>query len=130
MKVPEELFYTKEHEWVFIDGEEGSIGITDHAQKELGDIVFVELPQVGDRFSTDEPFGSVESVKAVSEIYCPVEGEVIAVNPRLVDSPELVNEDPYGSGWMVRIRVEDSSDTSHLMSAAEYAEYLREESEA
>jgi glycine cleavage system H protein len=130
MKVPEELFYTKEHEWVFIDGNKGSIGITDHAQKELGDIVFVELPQVGDRFGADEPFGSVESVKAVSEVYCPVEGEVLAVNPKLVDAPELVNEDPYGAGWMVRIRVEDSVDTSTLMSAAEYAEYLREESEA
>jgi glycine cleavage system H protein len=129
MKVPEELLYSKEHEWVFLEGRKGSVGITDYAQKELGDIVFVELPQVGDRFGANEPFGSVESVKAVSEMYCPVEGEVVAVNPKLVDSPELVNEDPYGAGWMVRIRVEASPDTSHLMSAAEYVEYVREESE-
>ena len=121
---PPELLYTKEHEWVRIDGTDGTIGITDHAQKELGDIVFVELPKVGDHVAAKESLGTIESVKAVSDVYSPVTGEVIAVNPKLQNSPELVNSDPHGDAWLVRIRLKDHSEIDNLMTADEYEAYV------
>jgi glycine cleavage system H protein len=124
---PEDLSYTKDHEWVRVKGDLATVGITDHAQKQLGDVVYVELPKVGDRFETTEPFGSVESVKAVSEIYMPVTSSVVEVNESLNDSPEQVNEDPYGDGWMVVVRMENPAQVDGLLSAAEYEDYIKEE---
>ncbi len=124
---PEELSYTKDHEWVRVKGDSATIGITDHAQNQLGDVVYVELPKVGEKFESGEPFGSVESVKAVSEIYMPLGGEVTEMNAALADSPELVNEDPYGKGWMIELKIADSSEIDGLLSAAEYEDYLKEE---
>ena len=122
---PGELRYTEEHEWISIEGNVGTVGITEHAQSELGDVVFVELPEVGSTFQANNPFGSVESVKAVSEIYCPVSGEIIEVNPILADRPEVVNADPYGEAWMVKLRLSNSSETEKLMSAADYEAYTK-----
>jgi glycine cleavage system H protein len=124
---PEDLSYTKDHEWVRVQGSEATVGITDHAQQQLGDVVYVELPKAGDRFEAGEPFGSVESVKAVSEIYMPVSGEVASVNETLNDSPELVNTDPYGDGWMIRLRIGNMAEIDGLLSAAEYEDYIKEE---
>jgi glycine cleavage system H protein len=124
---PEDLGYTKDHEWVRVRGNEATIGITDHAQHQLGDVVYVELPKAGDKFEASEPFGSVESVKAVSEVYMPVSGEVITVNEGLNDSPELVNTDPYGDGWMIVIRIANQAEVDGLLSAAEYEDYIKEE---
>src|SRR5579863_10604901 len=121
---PQEFLYTKDHEWIRVDGETGSIGITDHAQKELGDIVFVELPHAGTHVAAKESFGTVESVKAVADVYSPVTGEVIAVNPRIQQLPELVNTDPHGDGWLVQIRLKDRTETDGLMSAEEYEAYV------
>lgn len=125
--LPEDLSYTKDHEWVSVKGNEAKIGITDHAQKQLGDVVYVELPKVGDKFEASEPFGSVESVKAVSEIYMPVNGAVIEVNETLNDSPEQVNEDPYGDGWMIRIKIDNPAQVDALLTAVEYEDYIKEE---
>ncbi|HEY3136902.1 MAG TPA: glycine cleavage system protein GcvH [Blastocatellia bacterium] len=125
---PEDLSYTKDHEWIRAKGNEATVGITDHAQNQLGDVVYVELPKVGDKFESSEPFGSVESVKAVSEIYMPVSGAVIEVNEALNDSPEQVNEDPYGEGWMIRIKVDKPAELDALLTAAEYEDYIKEES--
>ena len=125
---PEDSRYAKSHEYVHIDKEVGTIGITDYAQKELGDVVFVELPQVGAQLEAGDELGSIESVKAVSELFCPVSGEVIEVNEALADKPELVNTDPYGDGWMVRIKVSDATEVDELMSAEEYEEYTQTES--
>ena len=124
---PEDLSYTKDHEWVRVKGEEATVGITDHAQQQLGDIVYVELPKVGDKFETSEPFGSVESVKAVSEIFMPLSGTVAQVNDALNDSPELVNEDPYGDGWMIRIKIDNPSRVDALLTSIAYEDYIREE---
>jgi glycine cleavage system H protein len=124
---PPEFLYTQEHEWIRVDEAVGTIGITDHAQKELGDIVFVELPKAGDHVTAKETFGTVESVKAVSEIYSPVTGEVIAVNPKLQSSPELLNADPHGEAWLIRVRLADRSEIDNLLSAEDYEAYLREE---
>ena len=121
---PDELKYTKEHEWVRVDGENATVGITDHAQDELGDVVFVELPAIGDKIDMDEPFGNVESVKAVSELFMPLTGVVLKVNTALEEVPELVNDDPYGKGWMVRIRIEDPSEMDALLSSEEYDDYM------
>jgi glycine cleavage system H protein len=125
--IPEELSYTKDHEWVRIKGDNATIGITDHAQRQLGDVVYVELPKASDKFESAEPFGSVESVKAVSEIYMPVAGSVIEVNDTLNDSPERVNEDPYGDGWMVVVRMSEPSQVDGLLSAIEYEDYIKSE---
>jgi glycine cleavage system H protein len=122
---PEEFLYTQDHEWIRVDGTTGSIGITDHAQKELGDIVFVELPQLGTLVAAKESFGTVESVKAVADIYSPVTGEVTAVNPKIQQSPELLNSDPHGEGWLIQIELRDRSETEHLMTAEEYEAYLK-----
>jgi glycine cleavage system H protein len=124
---PEELSYTKDHEWVRVKGDKATVGITDYAQQQLGDVVYVELPRVGDSFEAGEPFGSVESVKAVSEIYMPVTGKVVEVNPSLNDSPEKVNEDPYGEGWMIAVSVDNPAQVDGLLSAAEYEDYIKEE---
>ena len=125
MSIPDDLQYTKSHEWVRIEGDTATIGITDHAQDELGDVVFVELPEEGDTFDADESFGTVESVKAVSDLYTPVGGEVVEVNSALEDAPENINEDPYGEGWIVKLRTTDEAD---LLSSEEYEKVVEEES--
>jgi len=124
---PQEFLYTKEHEWIRVDEQIGTIGITDHAQKELGDIVYVELPKSGEHVAAGESFGTVESVKAVSEIYAPVSGEVTAVNPKLQNNPETLNSDPHGEGWLVQIRLSERSEIEKLMTADEYEAYLQKE---
>ena len=125
MSVPEELQYTRSHEWVRTEGDTATIGITDHAQEELGDIVFVELPEEGATFDVGDAFGTVESVKAVSDLYAPVGGEVVEINEALNDTPEKINEDPYGDGWIVKLRVSEDGD---LLSASDYERLLEEES--
>ncbi|HZI18832.1 MAG TPA: glycine cleavage system protein GcvH [Pyrinomonadaceae bacterium] len=125
--VPENLRYSKDHEWVRVEGETGTVGITDHAQHSLGDVVYVELPKPGDSFEAHAAFGSVESVKAVSELFMPVSGEVVEVNESLQDEPESVNSDPYGDGWMVRIRLSKPGDLDGLLDAAEYEDFLKSE---
>jgi glycine cleavage system H protein len=125
LNIPEDLQYTKSHEWVRIEGDTATIGITDHAQDELGDVVFVELPQEGDTFDAGESFGTVESVKAVSDLYAPVGGEVVEVNSALENAPENINEDPYGEGWIVKLRTTDEAD---LLSPQEYEKVVEEES--
>jgi glycine cleavage system H protein len=122
----EDLLFSKEHEWLLIEGDTGTVGISDHAQKELGDIVYVELPKPGVKFDLGETFGSVESVKAVSELFIPVSGEIVEINEDLGTAPETINEDPYGKGWMIRVRLRDVSETADLMSAEEYEEYTKE----
>jgi glycine cleavage system H protein len=122
VNVPAELRYSEEHEWVRADGNQATIGITDFAQSELGDIVFVELPQVGDTISFGEPFGSVESVKTVSELYAPVTGKVVKVNDGLQDAPEKINESPYGDGWMIVVEMENADELNKLWSADKYKE--------
>ncbi|MDH4141851.1 MAG: glycine cleavage system protein GcvH [Chloroflexota bacterium] len=120
MSVPTDLRYTRDHEWVRIDGDEATVGITQYAADQLGDIVFVELPDAGRTLETAKSFGVVESVKAVSDLFAPVGGEVVATNDALSSGPELVNSDPYGEGWMVRIRVEEAADLNDLLDAEAY----------
>jgi glycine cleavage system H protein len=127
MANPEDNRYAKSHEYVHVEGNTGTIGITDYAQKELGDVVFVELPQVGAELEAGDELGSIESVKAVSELFSPVSGEVIEVNEALADNPALVNTDPWGDGWMVRIKLSDATEAEELMTAEEYDEYLEKE---
>jgi glycine cleavage system H protein len=127
---PQEFLYTKEHEWIRVDEKIGTIGITDHAQEELGDIVYVELPKPGEHVAANESFGTVESVKAVSEIYSPVSGEVTAVNPKLQNNPEMLNSDPHGEAWLVRVRLSDRSEIEKLMTADEYEAYIQKEKSA
>ena len=127
---PQEFLYTKEHEWIRVDEEIGTIGITDHAQKELGDIVYVELPKLGERVAANESFGTVESVKAVSEIYSPVSGEVAAVNTKLQNNPEMLNSDPHGEAWLVQVRLSERSEIEKLMTADEYEAYIKKEESA
>lgn len=117
---PEELLYSKDHEWVKVDGEVGTVGITHHAQKELGDIVYVEMPEAGSKVSMGDEVGTIESVKAVSPVYSPAAGEVTEVNAELDDAPELVNQEPYGKGWLFRIRLAEAGEPQGLMKAAEY----------
>ncbi len=124
MTYPETYKYTKEHEWVHVEDGEGTIGITDHAQHELGDIVFVDLPKVASKISKGETFGSVESVKAVSDIYSPVSGEISAVNELLGNSPEKLNEDPHGAAWLIKVKLSAPNEISALMSAADYEKYV------
>ena len=127
--VPENLHYSKDHEWVRVDGEIAIIGITDYAQNSLGDVVYVELPKAGEDFSANEPFGSVESVKAVSEMFTPVSGSVVEFNESLADEPEKVNSDPYGDGWMIRLRMSTPGEVDSLLTAAEYEDFTKAESE-
>jgi glycine cleavage system H protein len=121
---PPELLYTKDHEWIRVDEGIGTIGITEHAQKELGDIVFVELPKRGDQVTAHESFGTVESVKAVSDIYSPVTGQVTSVNSRINDHPELVNQDPHGEAWLIKVQLSDRGEIESLMTADQYEAYL------
>jgi glycine cleavage system H protein len=123
---PENFHYTKEHEWVHVVGEAGVIGITDHAQHELGDIVYVDLPAVGTQLEKGKTLGSVESVKAVSDIYAPVSGEVIEINDALANAPEKLNEDPHGEAWLVKIRLKVPDELKQLLSAADYQSYIGE----
>ncbi|MFB7666025.1 glycine cleavage system protein GcvH [Kitasatospora sp. NPDC056138] len=126
--VPDDLKYSKDHEWVRSMGDgQVQIGITDHAQRQLGDVVYVEQPKSGDRFEASEPFGSVESVKAVSEIYMPVTGTIATVNENLNDEPEQLNTDPYGDGWIVQVKLSNPKDLDGLLTAAEYEDYIKEE---
>lgn len=129
MELPEGIKYSKEHEWVLVEDHVAIIGITEYAQQELGDIVYVELPEIGEKIVKDDPFGAVESVKAVSDVYAPVSGTVIEVNDALPDSPETINDDPYGDGWMIKVEMSDKDDLKDLMSAEEYAEYLDQQKE-
>ena len=127
--VPEDLHYSKDHEWIRMEGEIGTVGISDHAQDALGDVVYVELPKPGESFAAHDVFGSVESVKAVSELYIPVSGEVVEVNETLQDEPERVNTDPYGDAWMIRVRVKNPNEVDGLLTAAEYEDFLKTETE-
>jgi glycine cleavage system H protein len=127
---PNDYRYTKEHEWIKADGDSATVGITDHAQDQLGDVVFVELPKVGAKLQSMQSFGTVESVKAVSDIYAPVSGEVTEVNEALVDTPESLNEDPHGKGWLIRLKLSDKTELSKLMTAGQYEEYVAAEKES
>jgi glycine cleavage system H protein len=124
---PEDNRYAKSHEYVHVEGDIGTVGITDYAQKELGDVVFVELPQVGTQLEQGDELGSIESVKAVSELFAPASGEVVEVNEALKEKPELVNTDPYGDGWMVRVKLSTPEEVDELMDAEEYEEYVEKE---
>lgn len=127
MEFPQELRYSHEHEWVTVEENIATIGVTDYAQEQLGDVVYVELPQVGTQVTKDEAFGVVESVKAVSDVYAPVSGTVTEINVSLPDSPETVNEDPYGDAWMIRVEMSDPNELEDLMTAAQYKEFVAEE---
>jgi len=119
-----DYYYTKDHEWIKVEGDQGRVGITDFAQKQLGDIVFVECPAVGTKLAVHQKIGTIESVKAVSDVYCPVSGEVVAVNKDLDGAPELVNQDPHDKGWILRLKLADKADLGGLMNASEYEKYL------
>lgn len=121
---PDTYYYTKDHEWIKTDGDEATVGITDFAQKQLGDVVYVELPQSGAQLEFHQSIGVIESVKAVSDIYSPISGEVVEVNETLNDSPELVNDDPHDKGWIIRMKVKDKGELDKLMSASEYEKFL------
>jgi glycine cleavage system H protein len=125
--LPEDRRYSKEHEWVKVEGGRGTVGITDYAQKQLGDVVYVELPEIGRKLSSMDVFGTIESVKAVSELFCPVSGEVVEVNATVVDKPELVNSDPYGKAWLVVVSIANEAELSSLMSASDYQAYVERE---
>jgi glycine cleavage system H protein len=127
---PDNYLYTKDHEWIIVKDNIGTIGITDYAQHELGDVVYVDLPEVGDTFEANEPFGSVESVKAVSELFCPISGEVTDVNSKLEESPEMINASPHEDAWMVRIRITNPEELKELLSSEEYGVYLQEQAES
>ena len=127
--VPEDLHYSKDHEWVRVEGDVAVVGITDYAQNSLGDVVYVELPKVGEEFAANESFGSVESVKAVSEVFSPVSGKVAEVNEALNDEPEKVNGDPYGDGWMIKVRMSSPGEVDSLLTAAEYEDFTKAETE-
>jgi len=122
--IPEDLRYSKDHEWVRVESDVATIGITDYAQHSLGDVVYVDMPRVGDKFGAHEAFGSVESVKAVSEVFTPLGGEITEVNDSINDTPESVNNDTYGEGWMVKIKMDNPLEADAMLSAAEYEEYL------
>src|SRR5215467_8254087 len=121
--VPDNLHYSKDHEWVRVEGATAVIGITDHAQEQLGDVVYVELPKASDQFAANDSFGSVESVKAVSEIFTPVTGKILNVNDSLNDEPEKVNKDPYGDGWMIKMEMKNPGEVDSLLTAAEYEDF-------
>ena len=127
--VPEDLHYSKDHEWVRVDGEVATVGITDYAQNSLGDVVYVELPKPGEQFSANESFGSVESVKAVSEVFSPVSGAIAESHDELADDPEKVNTDPYGDGWMIKIKMSNPGEVDSLLTAAEYEDFTKAETE-
>lgn len=127
--IPDDLHYSKDHEWVRVEGGVAVIGITDYAQDSLGDVVYVELPKVGDEFAANESFGSVESVKAVSEVFSPISGEIVGINETLADAPEKVNTDPYGEGWMIRVQMSNAGEVDSMLTAAEYEDFTKAEKE-
>lgn len=127
--IRENLHYSKDHEWVRVEGNIAVVGITDYAQDSLGDVVYVEVPKAGDVFAANESFGSVESVKAVSEVFSPVSGEIVGMNEALADEPEKVNQDPYGEGWMIRIEMSNPGEVDSLLTAAEYEDFTKAETE-
>ncbi|HXI10224.1 MAG TPA: glycine cleavage system protein GcvH [Thermodesulfobacteriota bacterium] len=127
MEFPKDLKYTKEHEWVKVEGNTAIVGITDYAQDSLGDVVYVELPQEGGSVTKNEPFGVVESVKAVSDLYSPISGSVTEVNDAIIDSPEAINEDPYGDAWMIKVEINSADDLADLLTADEYQKFIEEE---
>ena len=127
--IPDDLHYSKDHEWVRVDGNIAIVGITDYAQDSLGDVVYVELPKTGDEFAANESFGSVESVKAVSEMFSPVSGEIVGTNETLADAPEKVNTDPYGDGWMIRVEMSNAGEVDSMLTAAEYEDFTKAETE-
>ena len=127
---PEELHYAQSHEWVRIDGDVGTIGITDYAQKELGEIVYLELPEVGHVFNADEEFGTLESVKAVSELFTPLSGEIVEINKAAISEPGIVNDDPFGDGWLIKMKLSTDEEVGKLMSAEDYANYVQQEEKA
>ena len=127
MAIPKDLKYSREHEWVRVEGDTAVIGITDHAQEQLGEIVYLELPQKGEHLDKEEAFGVVESTKAVSDIYAPISGNVLEINSELVGDPGRLNKDPYEDGWLVKVKIEDKKDFDDLMSSKEYADFLKEE---
>jgi glycine cleavage system H protein len=129
MEFPDGLKYSKEHEWVLVEDKVAIIGITEFAQHELGDVVYVELPEVGEKVVKDDPFGAVESVKAVSDVFAPVSGAVVEINDTLPENPETINDDPYGDGWMIKVEMTDMDDLKDLMTAEEYAEYIEQQKE-
>ena len=124
MNVPENLLYSKDHEWLRVEGETGYIGVTDFAQGELGDIVFVEIETLGETLKQEEVFGTIEAVKTVSDMFMPVGGEILEVNPALADNPEIVNRDPYGEGWMIRIKMAEEGDVAELLTPEEYRQMV------
>jgi len=124
MEIKPELKYTKDHEWILVDGDQATIGITDYAQGELGDIVYVEIESIGDELQKEEIFGSVEAVKTVSDLFIPVSGEITEMNENLEDNPELINDDPYGEGWIIKMKINDSNELSDLLGADEYKELI------
>ena len=125
MNTPNDIKYTKEHEWVSLDGETATIGITDYAQSQLGDIVFVEFPELNSEINQNETFGVIEAVKTVADLFAPVSGEIIEVNSSLEDSPNFINSDPYGSGWIIKIKINDSNEYNGLMSSDDYEEHIQ-----
>jgi len=127
---PDDRFYSKSHEWIRVEGDTATIGITDHAQKELGDVVFVELPDLGEIFDEGQEFGTIESVKAVSELFLPIAGEIVEVNKTLIDEPNAVNEDPHGDGWLVQVKISSDGVLDGLMNAAAYEKFVEEEAKA
>ena len=127
--IPDDLHYSKDHEWVRVEGNVAVVGITDYAQDSLGDVVYVELPKAADEFAANESFGSVESVKAVSEVFCPVSGEIAGINDALNDAPEKVNQDPYGEGWMIRVTMSNPGEVDSMLTAAEYEDFTKAETE-
>jgi glycine cleavage system H protein len=122
MNIPSNLKYTKDHEWIRIEGDTGYVGVTDFAQGELGDIVFIEIETVGETLKKEEVFGTIEAVKTVSDMFMPVSGEILEMNPAIVDTPDVVNKDPYGNGWMVKIRITDPSEVNQLLTPDKYKE--------
>ncbi|HDI51158.1 glycine cleavage system protein GcvH [candidate division KSB1 bacterium] len=124
MDIPEDLHYTEEHEWIYVEDDIAIVGITDYAQSELGDVVFVELPQLGDHVQQMEPFGTIEAVKTVADLFAPVSGEVIEVNNLLEENPQLINQDPYGDGWLIKVKIFDLSELDNLLSPKEYRRLL------
>ena len=124
MEIKSELKYTKDHEWISIDGDHATIGITDYAQGELGDIVYVEIESIGDELNQEEIFGSVEAVKTVSDLFIPVSGEITEMNENLEDNPELINDDPYGEGWIIKMKISDASELDGLLSADDYKDLI------
>ena len=127
MGLPEELLYTSEHEWVLVEAGAATVGVTDHAQQMLGDVVFVEMPEIGTEIIKDEPFGVIESVKAASDIFAPVSGEVTEINEELGDHPEFINQSPYEKGWIIKVKMSDSKDGDDLMNSVSYREFLENE---